>query len=205
MSSASAGDNAAAEQNAPVTAHAPGRWRSTGDLTIARYQHTATLLQNGQVLVAGGLGVDGVFGPLASAELYDPLTGMWAATASLTTPREFHTATLLRNGEVLVAGGFGAPDLASAELYDPTTGLWAATGSLLTGRDEHTATLLRNGQVLVAGGSTGAALLTSAELYDPTTGVWAATGNLLNGREDQTATLLPSGQGTGNWGIWRLW
>ena len=104
MSSATAGDNAAAELNQSVPAQAPGRWRITGDLVTARYVHTATLLPNGQVLVAGGYGPD-CCTILASAELYDPATGAWTATGSMTTARVDHTATLLPNGQVLVAGG----------------------------------------------------------------------------------------------------
>src|SRR5262245_977747 len=123
--------------------------------------YTATLLPNGQVLVAGGLGNSGL---LASAELYDPATGLWTETGSLVTARYQHTATLLANGQVLVAGGYGPT--ASAELYDPATGLWTETGRMATERAAHTAMLLPNGQVLVAGGvnSSGAALA-SAELF----------------------------------------
>ena len=117
----------------------------------SRFRHTATLLPNGQVLVAGGFNDDGV---LASAELYDPATGLWTATGSMATPRVDHTATLLPNGKVLVAGGEGRRPFASAELYDPATGLWTATGSMAPSATDHTATLLPNGQVLVAGGST---------------------------------------------------
>ena len=146
MSNAAAEDTADAELNQSVPAHAPGRWKATGDLTTARAEHTATLLPDGKVLVAGG-------DDLGSAELYDPATGMWTATGSMATARVFHTATLLSDGRVLVAGGYGENGyLASAELYDPATGVWTATGSMATTRQWHTATLLPNGQVLVAGG-----------------------------------------------------
>ena len=101
-------------------------------MASARYAHTATLLPNGQVLVAGAFDI----GALASAELYDPATGLWSSTGSMTTKRGSHTATLLPNGQVLVAGGFNDRDftLASAELYDPAIGLWSATRSMATKR-----------------------------------------------------------------------
>ena len=81
--------------------------------------------------------------------------GRWKVTGDLTTPRDYHTATLLPNGQVLVVGGTGSDytALASVELYDPATGIWTATGSLATARENHTATLLPNGHVLVAAGS----------------------------------------------------
>jgi hypothetical protein len=106
MSSAAAGDNVAAELGQSAPAQAPGRWRATGDLVTARYFHTATLLPNGLVLVAGGYNDLGG-GFLASVELYDPATGMWTATGRMTTARSIYTATLLPNGLVLVAGGDG--------------------------------------------------------------------------------------------------
>ena len=128
-------------------------WRVTHSLNTARSGHTATLLQNGMVLVAGG--TDSKFNRSASAELYDPASRTWTATGSLNRARNRHTAMLLQNGMVLVAGGFdiNGNRSKSAELYDPASGTWTFTGSLNTARAGHTATLLQNGKfVLVAGG-----------------------------------------------------
>jgi hypothetical protein len=148
-----------------------GKWTYTGSLHTARWSHTATLLQNGEVLVAGGetLGPDGRIS-FASAELYNPATGQWKATGSMTTVRRGHTMTLLTNGKVLVAGGADSAGnyLASVELYDPTTGIWTTTGSLHTARYLHTAALLQNGDVLVAGGAYNVYYPTyTAEYYTP--------------------------------------
>jgi WD40 repeat protein len=166
---------------------------ATSSLGAARYIHTATLLQNGKVLVAGGH--NNSSGNLASAELYDPATGTWSATGSLTVTRLEHTATLLPNGKVLVAGGKNDGGVhASAELYDPVSGTWSATGSLNTARFQHTATLLANGKVLVVGGQNSGGSPASAELYDPATGAWSTTGNLAAARFAHTATLLSNGK-----------
>ncbi len=181
-------------------AHASGSgtWMTTGSLSVARDAHTATLLPNGKVLVAGGLGSSVV---LASAELYDPSFGTWTTTGSMNMARVEHTATLLPNGKVLVAGGVSSTGgvtgccLASAELYDPSTSSWTFTGSMTGARELHTATLLPNGKVLVAGGfSSSGAPLASAELYDPSLGTWTTTGSLSVARAGHTATLLPNGQ-----------
>ncbi len=170
-------------------------WTSTGNLGFARDLQTATLLPNGKVLVAGGQGIaPGSGNGFASAELYDPASGTWTATGSLIAARESHTATLLPNGKVLVAGGSaGSGPLASAELYDPASGTWTATGSLTDAREVHAATLLPNGRVLVTGGFGTAGIVALAELYDPASGTWTATGSLANARAEHTATLLPNG------------
>src|SRR5437773_151217 len=127
-------------------------WRVTGSLNTARRSHTATLLQNGVVLVAEGVDITGFSS--ASAELYDPASRSWTATGSLNKARESHTATLLQNGMVLIAGGVYSNGNASpsAELYDPARGTWTVTGRLNRERAAHRATLLQNGMVLVAGG-----------------------------------------------------
>jgi len=163
-----------------------------GSLSTARDSHTATLLPNGKVLVVGGRYSTTMY---ATAELYDPATGIWSTTGSLSTGRVYHTATLLPNGKVLVAGGINSAyaKLPTAELYDPSVGTWSTTGPLSTAREYHTATLLSTGKVLVAGGTGGSNLLT-AELYDPSVGTWSATGSLSTARYLHTATLLPNGK-----------
>ena len=114
--------------------HGPTGFSPTGSMTIARQNETATRLQDGRVLIAGGESADAMT-LIASAELYDPATGKFSATGSMATSRDFTTATLLADGRVLIAGGFdGSKSLASAELYDPTTGKFSPTGSMAKAR-----------------------------------------------------------------------
>jgi uncharacterized repeat protein (TIGR01451 family) len=178
-----------------VLAYAAGTWTATGSLASARQGQTATLLQNGKVLVAGGVNDAGVY--LSSAELYDPGAGTWSSAGSMSTPRSGDTATLLASGKVLVAGGF-VPSigvLSSAELYDPAANTWTLTGSMTDTRHGFTATLLPSGEVLAAGGGDSSIVVASAELYDPTTGKWSATGTMVGGpRWLHAATLLASGE-----------
>ena len=170
-------------------------------MTVARTGHTATLLENETVLVAGGY--DGSK-QIASAELYDPAAGTFIATGSMTLARQGHAAMRLASGIVFIAGGsvtttgLSAAGLASAELYDPAAGAFAATGKMLVtvGRSSPTATLLHNGTVLVAGGQYGFegwVASNSLERYDPSAGTFAATGNMTEARACNTATSLPSG------------
>lgn len=193
------GDLASAEIYDPAT----GNWTLTGSLNVPRRWHTATLLPNGKVLVAGGLqfGSGASYSVHSSAELYDPVTGVWTVTGSLGTARGTHTATLLSSGKVLVAGGRprfsgqdGNPRITTAELYDPDTGIWSPTGTLHTGRSDYTATLMPNGQVLAAAGFNDGGQISSAEIYNPATGLWTVTGNLSKMRGLHTATLLPGGK-----------
>src|SRR6266446_5563248 len=174
--------------------HNPGTFTATGSLTTARGHDSATLLDNGLVLIAGGYCNSG---DLSSAELYNPATGTFIPTGSLITARDSHTATLLNNGLVLLAGGEGTYDeLSNAEVYNPATGTFIATGSMTTARYLATATLLNNGQVLITGGVgnyDGPDYLSSAELYNPATGTFTATGSLITARDSHTATLLNNG------------
>ena len=180
---------------------ASGTWTSTGSMLSARDGHTATLLVNGKVLVAGGTN-NGV--ALASAELYNRTTGTWASTGNMHVARTLARTVLLSNGWVLVVGGCINDCLSgttnSAELYNPTAGSFTATGSMVQARAEFGVTLLANGQVLVAGGCTAydangcSSTTNKAEIYNPATGTWKATTALRAARHAMTATLLASGK-----------
>lgn len=164
-------------------------WSSTGSMAIARENFpTAIITSNGNVLVAGGANSD------PTCELYDPDSGVWAATGSMLAGRAGHTATVLSDGKILVTGGANGqgPVLASCEIYDPNTGIWSATGSLGQARWFHTATLLQDGTVLVAGGETSAAMA-SCEIYNAVSGLWTGTGDLNFARGDHKALLLGNG------------
>jgi hypothetical protein len=167
----------------------------------ARSRATATLLKNGKVLIAGGMLARGLTADVyATAELYDPATGKFTQTGSMTAARSYATATLLRGGRVLIAGGWGCSNarschnvpigdyLASAELYDPATGKFAATGSMTGVRQSAAATLMPDGRVLLAGGDKW------AELYDPSSGKFVRAGKPTIQSGHNTVTLLPSGK-----------
>jgi hypothetical protein len=191
---------------------ATGAFTPGGAMTAPRYGATATLLANGKVLIAGGLGTmpaaDGHLPRLSLAELYDPQSGSFSSTGSMTVGRILHTATLLNDGRVLIVGGIdgnggGGAAAASAELYDPTTGSFALTGSMLSERAQHTATLLPSGRVLVAGGWNGHAADAPddppwdplfAELFDPSTGTFQSTGSMSTTRIGHSAIPMSDGK-----------
>ena len=192
---------------APLNAHAQsGSFTLTSPMMTARSQHTATLLPNGQVLIAGGAqSTSSGTRLLASTELYDPTTGRFTPAASMTTTRRGHAATLLPDGRILITGGYGGSDsgwgtaLSTAELYDPSSDRFTKTGDLLAATGFHTAVLLATGQVLIVGGSGAGTYpnnIAMAELYDPSTGTFTSAGTYV-GRDEcdfcAPAVLLADG------------
>jgi hypothetical protein len=169
-----------------------------GNMTSPRALHTSTLLNGGMVLITGGANFGATSTVTESAELYNPNARTLSATGNLQAPRAQHTATLLNDGRVLIAGGASivlTSPWASAELFDPTGATTTATGSMKTARFAHTATLLANGKILVAGGADATSTaIASAELFDPSTNTFSTTGSLQTARKEHTATLLPSGK-----------
>lgn len=174
-------------------------WQLAGSMSVARAAAMISPLQNGHILIAGGVNGTTV---LSSAETYTPSPtgqGTWAATGALHAGRQSAAAVTLWDGRVLVVGGKGTQNtiLSSAELYDPTAGTWSTTGSMSKARNGLTATLLYSGKVLIAGGTDiGKPVdpLTSAELYDPSTGTFSATGSMATRRAFATAALLANGK-----------
>src|ERR1700722_819446 len=172
---------------------ASNSFASVESMATARFEHTATRLNDGRVLVVGGANSTTL--ALLSTEIYDPATRSWSAGPALATARAMHTATLMGDGRVLVCGGFNSGGvLASAEIFDPVANAWSSAGTMSTPRTLHAAVLLANGQLLVAAGINSGSLLASAELYDPTTNAWTSTGSLPNAGNGLGAVLLLSGQ-----------
>ena len=163
-----------------------------------RSMSTATLLENGDVLITGGTNDDWWTFGLTTAEIFDHVTGTFRTTGSMAAGRDGHTAVRLKDGKVLIAGG-GAEwwfSNASAEIFDPATEKFAAAGKMNYARSGHTATMLADGKVLIAGGVDWDAFVmaAAAEIYDPATGIFSKTGSMAEPRWWHTATLLPDGR-----------
>ncbi len=167
-------------------------WTSTASMSTGRTAHTATPLQGGKVLVVGGYHASGSSSPayLDAAEIYDPSTNTWASAAAIPGARAYHTATLLQNGKVLVAGGQNGSTsyLGSVYIYDPVSNTWTAAAQLPSRRSQHSATLLASGRVLVVGGNRA-----SWTVYDPITSTWSSEASMPSARYRHAATLLSSG------------
>jgi hypothetical protein len=169
---------------AVLSAQSPGTFTATGNLIRAEGTPQATLLSNGKVLITGN-----------SAELYDLVSGGFSPTGALDS-RSFNSCTVLADGRVLIAGGYGvsgAP-LASAELYDPSAGTFTPTGDMTMPRTGHNAVLLNTGKVFIVGGEASGSDI-SAELFDSDSGTFTATGSFpVEAAETDTATLLADGR-----------
>jgi N-acetylneuraminic acid mutarotase len=182
-----------------------GAWDSAGTMNVPRTHATATLLRDGRVLMVGGgsRGSPG-FNSTSAAEIFDPTTDTWTPAAPMATARSFHTATLLPNGEVLVAGGATTYHLprgsvtTGAEIYDPASDTWHKAASMSVSRYHHGAAALSDGRVLVAGGwaltSNSDKSLATAEIYDPVQNTWTATGSMATGRASGGIVTLPDGR-----------
>lgn len=184
-------------------------WASAGQMSSPRFEHSATPLPDGRVLMAGGSGpVSGgtELGPLRSTEIYDPAADAFVTAGQMAEGRTNHTATLLDDGSVLVAGGAGGDNadisLASVEVLNPRQGGWATVASLAESRTGHTATRLDDGRVLVAGGESARRgsrrSLASAEVFEPQgpgagAGEWRPAGDMGCPRSEHAAVLLDDG------------
>jgi hypothetical protein len=165
------------------------RFSAVGSLAVGRYGHTATLLASGKVLIVGGYAANG---PIASAELYDPIAKTFSPTGSMQVARARHTATLLRNGKVFIYGLMNELDInVAGEIFDPATGQFTSILPIDYAEHAHTATLLANGKVIIAGG--GKNPTKDVTVFDSATGLFTGGGTLLSPRAGHTAMLLPDG------------
>ena len=180
-----------------VYAQSPGTFAAAGNMSSPRVFHSATLLPNGKVLITGGLSpLIGAALTLATAELYGPASGTFGGAGRMNSARSQHSATLLSNGKVLIAGGeLSNEPLISAELYDPATGVFTPTGNMTLPRAGNFAMLLPTGAVLITGADGAGS--ESSELYNPETGTFTATGScpvVYNYGNSGSATLLADGR-----------
>ncbi len=185
-----------------------GTFTPTGSMHQARVGFSATLLQNGKVLVEGG--ASNTVGALNTAEIYDPATGAWSMTGKTKEGRQQHSAVLLSDGRVLVTGGnidrtpcadVCVNTITESELYDPSTGQWKAVGEMTIARSFFTTDLLPTGKAIAVGGRVHTGpdyfdyhAIAWADLYDPATRKWSATGTMSISREDHSTSLLSNGQ-----------
>jgi len=174
-----------AERFDPITS----TWSAAAPMLAARMEPLATPLANGNVLVAGSLGV-----LVTAAEIYDPSANTWSPAGKMIAARGNTTATRLSDGRVLYVGGSSAAPLATVEAYDPTTNAWTAASPITIARAAHTAALLPDARVLVASGFDQHGVISSVEIYDPAANTWSLAAPMKTGGGYATATMLSSGK-----------
>jgi len=183
---------------------AAGKWTTaSGSMSAPRFEHTATLLDDGRVLIAGGQGppVSGASAALASTEIYDVAVDSFRKSNDMADARFNHTAVKLPDRSILVVGGAGGPNgdisLSTAEVFSPGNGGWSSAGSLASSRSGHTATVFNDGRVLVAGGESvtrgNRRSLSSAEIFSLDKREWRSAGTMNCPRSEASAVLLEDG------------
>jgi hypothetical protein len=197
--------------SAEVYDYKTGVWKETGSMATPRISHRAVRLSDGRILVTGGNSTYPEERVVATAEIYEPETGVWRETAPMHTARRGHVAAVLQDGRVLVAAGSSGhfksnQQLSAAEVFDPQTEKWTAVAPMREARWGPTETLLRDGKVLVVGGAIfprGAR--SSAELFDPQNGTWSDVGNLKQPRTGHRAITLSDGRVliVGGYYVWK--
>jgi hypothetical protein len=189
-----------------VPLSAQDAWYAGPDMAMTRQRHSATLLSDGRLLVAGG--AYDFWGEIATetCEIYDPSTDSWSNAASMSVARSSHTATLLPSGKVLVSGGFngGGYALSSAELYDPISNSWTSVDAMGYGRYRHQAIVLNDDEILVVGGrqgnadGTGAmriwAPVSTCEIYSVSADTWTPAAPMNETRVESGLARLPDGR-----------
>jgi N-acetylneuraminic acid mutarotase len=190
-----------AEKTAEIYDPASGSWTLADHMFLPRYNHEATLLADGRVLVTGGFNISAFHIPAKSVELYDPIADRWRQVADMRTPRATHIAAQLNDGRVLVAGGWTQPPnaitlTADAESYDAATNTWTPVPGLPERRGSliNQVVMLADGDVLVAGGRLDSGTTNTSVRYDALTQLWAGTGTMSAARSGATAVLLADGR-----------
>lgn len=186
-----------ARASAEIFNPSSGTWSSAGSMSVPRWDHTATLLTDGRILLAGGNSASGYAeGHTASAEIFDPSVEGFTSTGSMSVPRMNHTAVVLSDGRVLISGGRSSNFnyLASAEIFDPATGAFSPAASPPEAKTGGFGVLLADGRVLVTGGIVPYVSTNTAAVYDPVSNSWMSVGPMTTIRTYHTATRLGDGR-----------